>query len=427
MTGDRVLNVKKKKIVMVAACPFPANHGSPASIREMSEALVSLGHDVHIVTYPISENIPVTGPTIHRVPRVPFSNNNAIKVGPALDKFFFNPLMVFKLIYVIHRYKIDVIHAHNYEGVLIGWLAKLFTRKPLLYNAVNSMADELPTYDFFKNKNVARKIAWVLDKTLPFRGDHVTTVSDDLKHFLIDLGINKEKITVLPAGVFPEMFDQPNPSEVYERHGLDPDGHYMMYAGSLDAFQRIDYLIDTAYRVIQVEPSAKLLLVCNIENPEAKKKYQDYAASLGIQDNVLFFDHVPLEHLSSYLAMASVTVIPRPECPGHPVKVLNYMSARKAIAGFVGGAKGLTHEENALVVPNHDLDALAEQVVVLLRDVELRQRLGNNARDVVDQFYTWGRLTQGMDVIYDHLLGNVDSVEFRDNLSEFVLDNYSGY
>lgn len=418
---------ESKRIVMVAACPFPANHGSPASIREMSEALVAQGHDVHIVTYPISEDIPVDGPVIHRVPRVPFSKNNAIKVGPALDKFFFNPLMVLKLIYVIQRYKIDVIHAHNYEGVLIGWLAKLITRKPLLYNAVNSMADELPTYDFFTNKNVARKLAWFLDKTLPFRGDHVTTVSDDLKHFLVDLGIEKEKITVLPAGVFPEMFDNPTPSEVYERHGLDPDGHYMMYAGSLDAFQRIDYLIDTAYRVIQSEPNAKLLLVCNIENPEAKKKYQDYASSLGIADNVIFFDHVPLEQLSSYLAIASVTIIPRPECPGHPVKVLNYMSARKAIAGFVGGAKGLTHKENALVVPNHDLDALAEQVVELLRNEDLRLQLGDNARQVVDQFYTWGRLTQGLDVIYDHLLGKYDHGELRNNLSEFVLDNYSGY
>ena len=50
---------RKHKVVMVAACPFPANHGSPASIREMSEALVELGHEVHILTYPIKENIPV--------------------------------------------------------------------------------------------------------------------------------------------------------------------------------------------------------------------------------------------------------------------------------------------------------------------------------------------------------------------------------
>ena len=56
---------------MVAACPFPANHGSAASIREMSEALVRLGHEVHVVTYPIKEDILVVGVDIHRV-HVPF-------------------------------------------------------------------------------------------------------------------------------------------------------------------------------------------------------------------------------------------------------------------------------------------------------------------------------------------------------------------
>src|ERR1044071_2681404 len=47
-------------IAMVAACPFPANHGSAASIREMSDTLADRGHNVHIVTYPTGqEEIPV--------------------------------------------------------------------------------------------------------------------------------------------------------------------------------------------------------------------------------------------------------------------------------------------------------------------------------------------------------------------------------
>ena len=40
---------------MVAACPFPANHGSAASIREMSDTLTDMGHSVHIVTYPTGQ------------------------------------------------------------------------------------------------------------------------------------------------------------------------------------------------------------------------------------------------------------------------------------------------------------------------------------------------------------------------------------
>jgi hypothetical protein len=46
-------------IAMVAACPFPANHGSPASIREMAEAVAARGHRVHVVTYHFGDAMPV--------------------------------------------------------------------------------------------------------------------------------------------------------------------------------------------------------------------------------------------------------------------------------------------------------------------------------------------------------------------------------
>ncbi|HAF16653.1 MAG TPA: hypothetical protein DCK99_23750, partial [Blastocatellia bacterium] len=46
---------KRYSIAMVAACPFPANHGSAASIREMSDTLSEMGHNVHIVTYPTGQ------------------------------------------------------------------------------------------------------------------------------------------------------------------------------------------------------------------------------------------------------------------------------------------------------------------------------------------------------------------------------------
>ena len=57
---------------MVAACPFPANHGSSASIREMSDTLSELGHNIHIVTYPTGqEEIKVRYATVHRTAGFP--------------------------------------------------------------------------------------------------------------------------------------------------------------------------------------------------------------------------------------------------------------------------------------------------------------------------------------------------------------------
>ena len=105
-------------IAMVAACPFPANHGTPAAIKEMSEELARRGHSIRVVTYPLSHEIPITGVEIDRVAQV--GSNRQVSVGPSYQRLAFDALLVFKLFQVVRRHKVEVIHAHNYEGGLIG-------------------------------------------------------------------------------------------------------------------------------------------------------------------------------------------------------------------------------------------------------------------------------------------------------------------
>jgi hypothetical protein len=76
---------QRYSIAMVAACPCPANHGSAASIREMSDTLSQMGHAVHIVTYATGqEDIVVRHAKVHRTgPLRPETN---AKVGPSPEK-----------------------------------------------------------------------------------------------------------------------------------------------------------------------------------------------------------------------------------------------------------------------------------------------------------------------------------------------------
>ena len=57
----------KLRICTLAACPFPANHGTPGSIRELSEAVAERGHDVHVVTYHMGQDIPLKRLNLHRI------------------------------------------------------------------------------------------------------------------------------------------------------------------------------------------------------------------------------------------------------------------------------------------------------------------------------------------------------------------------
>ena len=79
------------RIVMVAACPFPANRGTPSRILRMAEAMADRGHEVHVVTYHFGIDTPTRGIHIHRVPKV---GKSYFGPGPTYRKLLlYDPLL----------------------------------------------------------------------------------------------------------------------------------------------------------------------------------------------------------------------------------------------------------------------------------------------------------------------------------------------
>src|SRR5215207_2436849 len=109
MSGELATHDSPLRICMLAACPFPANHGTPGSIREMAEALSDIGHDVHIVAYHHGDDIPLRGPRLHRIPRL--TRESAVVVGPTVRRPLYDGQMVFKTLQVAHAYRPHVLHA----------------------------------------------------------------------------------------------------------------------------------------------------------------------------------------------------------------------------------------------------------------------------------------------------------------------------
>src|SRR5438067_9417803 len=103
---------------MVTACTFPANFGSAASIREMSDTLSDMGHNVHIVTYPTGqEEISVRRAKVHRT--AAFRPEKNAKIGASPEKCVLDFQLLSLLCRAIRREHIDIIHAYHYEGGLV--------------------------------------------------------------------------------------------------------------------------------------------------------------------------------------------------------------------------------------------------------------------------------------------------------------------
>jgi glycosyltransferase involved in cell wall biosynthesis len=276
----------------------------------------------------------------------------------------------------------------------------------MIYQAVCLMTDELASYRFIRPAFLAKWLGGILDWFVPIFPDHTIAVTKELYDFLAKRGVPERKLSMITSGADPRMFDHVDADRFRKKYDLG-SLPVVMYTGITNTFQRIDYLLKAFSIVLKQVPSAILMIVNPIEDEPDVADHKALAQELGIAGNVRFVGPHTLDELPDYLAMATVTVAPRPECPGHPIKLLNYMISGKPIVCFAGGAKGLTHMQDALVVADHDWQAMGDAIVTLLGDPDLAKRLGANARENAINNFDWRAISKKVAAVYASIMDRV--------------------
>lgn len=381
--------MKKLNVAVAAACPLPANRGTPSRILRMAEAVSYLGHNVHIVTYHFGLDIQSRGIEIHRIPRFPYTY---FAPGPTFTKLLIlDPLLLIKLLKVVTKRKIDLIHAHHFEGALVGYMVRKLTGIRVIYDAHTTLESELDLYHFVNPKWLAN----LLDRKVPQWADHIIAVSSTLEEFLVNTGVAKNKIDVIPNGVSLVDFDGKDPNVIRRKYNLQ-DSQIVMYTGSLAAFQEVDYLIEAMEKVTNKHNDVVLVLVGN----SGIERYKKMCSRSETLKNVLLVGEQTFKEIPFFLASADVVVSPRTRCPGMPQKLVNYMAAQKAIVSFEGSAKLLINGYNGMIVQNGNTTAMADSISRLLGDKDLREQLGRNARLTIENRYDWDSLCRRVEEIY---------------------------
>lgn len=363
-------------VCMLAACPFPASHGTPGSIREMAEAITELGHEVHLVAYHFGEDIPVKGPRLHRI--TPRLRESAVVVGPTIRKPFYDLQMIFKTLEVIRTHRPQLIHAHGYEAALAAWVCRRLTGLPMVYSGHNTMGDELASYRFIRPRWLAVALARCLDAWVPRTADRCLPHSSNIARFFLEQGLAARTEPVVNFGIDLTDASPGDGAAVRARHGLGDDP-VMVYAGVLDGFQRLDLLLGALVRVVKAQSRTKLLVVGTIPQPDHLERLRQQAKELGVANHLVTTAVQPLAAVPDFLAAADVAVVPRPSAPGFPIKLLNYWAARKPCVLFASSAtKGLVHGDNAYLAAPDTAEALGQAILEVLRDPELSRRLARN-------------------------------------------------
>ena len=164
-------------------------------------------------------------------------------------------------------------------------------------------------------------------------------------------------------------------------------------------------LIESFARVARETPDAVLLIVGEPlfnRDEEYAEELRRTAASLDIDDRVRFLG--ARSDVPQLMQAMDVLVVNSHEEPFALTVLEGLASGIAVVATAVGGTpEMITNAENGCLVPARDNKALAESLITLLHEAELRARLGHNARKVAEARFSTNRFLREVDAFYMQL------------------------
>lgn len=383
---------RRLRVAVVAACPLPASRGTPIRIFHLSEALHELGHDVHVVAYHLGQQQVLHNFHLHRIKDLGWYSR--MQAGPSYGKLIVDFYLAAKLREVIDKEKIEVIHAHHFEGLLVALLARRNRKLPIVFDAHTLLGTELPSYGLGMPGGFKTALGRFLDRHLPRRAAHVVGVSQEIRDTLVAIqAVKAHDISVVPNGVELDYLASGTATE------NDRKVKVLIFTGNLAPYQGIDLML-TAFAAVCRERDDTLL---HIVSGDTFQPYEGLAEKLGIRDRIRFIPDA-FAALPDTLANADVALNPRADCDGVPQKLLNYMAARCPIVSFAGSARHLEHATSGLIVDQADPQAFAHAILSLLDNPILARQLGETAHAVAKATLSWEASARKIEVILQDMV-----------------------
>jgi glycosyltransferase involved in cell wall biosynthesis len=237
-------------------------------------------------------------------------------------------------------------------------------------------------------------LAAMAERWLLCRADAVLCVSAPLRDYALSLGVEPDRVQVVPNGVDAAQF-RPGPPDPAVRAcwGLG-GGPVLGFLGGLRPWHGVEVLPALFERVARRHRGARLLFVGDGPlRPGLQKELRER----GLDGRAVFTGPVAHEDVPALLRLLDVALAPYPPaghaCYFSPLKLFEYMACGVPVvaAGLGQVAEVVRHGETGLLYPPGDADALAGACGRLLEDPALGRRLGAAAAEEVRGRYTWDR------------------------------------
>jgi glycosyltransferase involved in cell wall biosynthesis len=287
--------------------------------------------------------------------------------------------------------EIDIIHAHVARDYIPASIASIASKRSKFVLTRHVMFPLKP-FNRFALKNLSRAIG-----VSPAVCEHLVTL------------FPKENVTSIPNGIdMPRLDEQErfaSRKRFREFHSISDDAPLIGTVGQLIPLKGQRELVLAAGEVIKVVPNARFVIVGedNSSSKNFRRELKRLAGVLGIADNILWLDWA--EDLPALLAALDIYVSPS-HSESFGIATLEAMAAGIAVvATRTDGSKELLGD-NKLLVPFGDPKALADRIVELIKDENLRHSIAGKLQKRAAENYSLAEMVERIESLYSEIIGS---------------------
>jgi phosphatidylinositol alpha-mannosyltransferase len=373
------------KIALVSPYDFASPGGVVSHISCLEQQFTKLGHDVKIIA-PASKAVYTIGDRFIRI-----GTPRPIPVSGSIARITISLRLESHVKEVFEREKFDICHLH--EPLMPTLCTTILRLKKSPMVGTFHASGGKPWYNMFSP--IAK---WYLNRWFRKLDGRIAVSQVALSYVKKYFGAD---YVIIPNGVDTQHFHE----KVTPFDNFNDGKTNILFVGRLETRKGFEYLLE-AYKLIKPEvPSCRLIQVG--PGVRLRKKYEKFVRQYGLPD-VSFRGYAAYKDLPRYYKTADIVCFPATGRESQGIVLLEAMSVGKpVIASDIDGYSSVLNDGvEGIAVPPRDPYQLAEAILRLLKNKQLRQQMGNRGIPRAREF-DWEIIAGKVLDVYNSVLNNI--------------------
>jgi len=177
----------------------------------------------------------------------------------------------------------------------------------------------------------------------------------------------------------------------------------ILYVGRLSYEKGLIPFINAIPLVVKENQNCHFLVV---GDSPIRVELEYYAKKVGVQEYITFEGFVPYDQINKYYQISDIVVVPSIWYePFGRTSIEAMASGRPVVASNIGGiSEVIEHEKTGLLVEPNNSEELANAIIILLNDKEMRMEMSKHAYKVAKEKYNANIIAKKVLKVYKNVL-----------------------